>query len=101
MRKLVEVKVFEPERRSQLGEYKLDGAFSHPARFRYVNCWMEQDGNKIFCSIVGSQGWFQFVDGKCTSAFGGLGSAEIIGEIDEDRYMERDRFEEVKHDTNH
>lgn len=91
-RKLVEVKYFEPEVRSSRGTYALNGMSSHPARYRYVNCWMEVRRGIPHCCIYGAEGWFPFPDNKCDEFLGEY-SAEIIGEIDDSRKMEPDRFQ--------
>lgn len=89
--KLVEVRVFEPQKTSSLGRFALDGIFSHPERYRYINCWIEERDGVSRCCVTGGEGWFSFPGGKC-DRFWGAFRAEIVGEIERDRSMEADRF---------
>ena len=91
--KLVEVKYFQPEKRSGLGKFALDGYFDYPSRYVYANCWQRiDDRGLIQCCEVGGQAWWDFPDGVCQD-FLSKYRAEIVGELDGDRYMERNRYE--------
>ena len=95
MKKLVEVKYFEPAKETSGYKCRLDSIYTHPDRFRYVNCWLEGDIEGISKVYrVGSEGWFKFTEGKC-SDFLGQFEATITQEIPEERLMEEDRFESV------
>jgi hypothetical protein len=92
-RKLVEVRVFEPAKKSSLEEeVKLNGRYSHPDRHRFTNCWQKPlPGGAVRCWQVGRQGRWDFADGVCLNFFGRY-RAEIVGEISRDREGEADRF---------
>lgn len=90
---LVEVKYFQPETQSGLEKFALDGHWDYPSRYVYTNCWQRiDDSGQIQCCEVGGQAWWNFPDGVCED-FLSKYRAEIIGEIDSDRYMERNRYE--------
>lgn len=94
LNRLIEVKVFE-KAEDAFGDRtpKLDDIFCHPDRWRYVNCWQVEPGASV--RMVGGEGDFPFPDGACEN-FCGMGRAEIVGEINEERYKESDRFEAVE-----
>lgn len=79
--KLIEVRIKEE---------KLDSLWNHPPRYRYQNWWKNSDGT---ISPVGGSaiiypdknGEFEYCGNSCS----------VLGEIDESRYMEADRFEEI------
>jgi hypothetical protein len=85
---LVEVKYFEP---AEGDSDDLEGHLSHPDRYRYANCWAEEQDGITYCTHVGGQGHFPFPDGFCPR-FLGYYPAVILGEIDEARTHERDRI---------
>lgn len=85
MFKLVEVKVFELEVK--------EGLEPHPARYQYVNCWLDMTSGIPCCSLaVGNGEWYLFPNKK-TDIFLREFTAEIVGKIDSSRELERDRFE--------
>ena len=88
--RLVEVKVLEPESAEDWGQERaLDSMFNHPARWRYINSWLNTDGT---VQMVGGEGRFPFdEDGHCEN-FVGLGEAWINQELDEKEYKAADRF---------
>lgn len=91
--KVVEVKIFEKARADfHDRESRLDGTTNHPDRYVYVKCWLYPDNT---VKEVGTEGYWPFVDGKC-EGFGDRGDAEIIGEVDDSRWNEPDRFEAVQ-----
>lgn len=75
----VEVKYLEPEQHKGFGEFKLDGLYDHPTRWRFVDCWIDRlyDNN---ISMIGGQGAFCFTNGHCPD-FLGQHEAYITGEI--------------------
>jgi hypothetical protein len=90
---LVEVKYFQPEMQLHLGKFTLDGYYDYPSRYVYTNCWQRiTDSGLIQCCEVGGQAWWDFPDGVCEN-FLAYYRAEIIGEIDGDRYLEKNRYE--------
>ena len=88
--KLVEICVTEPENKSGLGEFKLDGIYDHPARLRYSNWWMNDDGS---VTMVGSEGRF-LPDERGNFEYMG-NPAHVVCEVAERRYLEADRFVEI------
>jgi hypothetical protein len=94
--RLFEIKVIEKEEReSELAKFSLDGTFNHPTRYRFINCFLRyEDGNRQGFTPVGNQGIIQFEGGYCPK-FRLYGEAWVVGEIDESRLMESDRFVEV------
>jgi len=95
MNRLFEVKVYEPERRLDVGEYELDNWFNHPARYRYANyclCMSCPEGKIL--RLPGGEGKFWFdSNGHCPRLGGMEHPAWIVGEIDPSRWDEEDRFE--------
>jgi hypothetical protein len=90
---LVKVKYFQPEKQSSLESFALDGHFCYPSRYVYTNCWQRiTDRGLVQCREVGGQAWWDFPDGVCEN-FLDYYRAEIVGEIDGDRYLERNRYE--------
>jgi hypothetical protein len=90
---LYEVKYFESEISRSHIEPKLDSRLSHPDRYRYANCWGEYRSGVLHCCLVGSEGWFPFMDNFCPRFLGEY-PAIVLGKIDSSRSMECDRFVE-------
>lgn len=88
--KLFEVCITEPEKIFGLGEFKLDGLYDHPARLRYSNWWMNDDGS---LTMVGSQGRF-IPDAHGNFEYMG-NLAHVVCELAERRYKEADRFVQI------
>lgn len=90
--KLVEVKYFQPKKQLGLGRFALDGYLDYPSRYVYTNCWQRiDDRGQIQCCEVGGEAWWDFPAGVCDD-FLSKYRAEIVGEIDDDRYMEKNRY---------
>ncbi len=90
---LVEIKYFQPEKKSYSGKSALDGYAHYLSRYVYTNCWQRiTDRGLIQCREVGGQAWWDFPDGVCEKFLNHY-RAEIVGEIDGDRYLERNRYE--------
>lgn len=91
--KLVEIKIFEPAKTSELGEMRLNSPFSHPARYRFMMCWIRfEDDKKLFLTPVGGEGLWEFSNGVCED-FWGRFRAEIVKEISPVQTKEENRFE--------
>lgn len=93
--KLVEIKYFQPEEIVRGYTSDLKSRYSHPDRYVYANAWCELRQGISFCQEVGREGWFRFRDNFCPRFLGEY-PAIILGEIDQERYMEADRYEEVE-----
>lgn len=81
--KYVQVQVFEPAKNSKLYpdlSPKLDDMLCHPARYRYIDCYTNTEGQ---VRILGAEGWWDFRDGRCNN-FAMLGPAKIIKEYPDD-----------------
>lgn len=82
---LFKVKVYEPEKASELESPRIDGVFAHPARIR--TAIVRQVPNFAFATYpgalmlrpVGGEGSFPFIDNVC-DVFWGEYRAEIVGE---------------------
>lgn len=86
--RLFEVSVLEPE--------VTEGLFQHPARYRLTNCWLKKE-DPLTLQPVGGEGWWEFSnDGGYCPNWRGEFKAWVLGEIDESRYMEADRFRDIK-----
>lgn len=77
--KLIEVRVKE----------KANFLFDYPTRYRYQKWWENPDGT---ITPVGGSAIVKTLFGEFECCGN---SCLIIGEIDESRYMEADRFEEI------
>ena len=84
--KLLEIKVFQRESK---------GLFSHPKRYKYINCWSYKQDNNIY--VLVNERSAKFSSGKCQEFFDD--EAEIVGEIDRSREFERDRFELITEES--
>jgi hypothetical protein len=89
MSKLYEIRIYEPAVHG--------GLFPRPERWRYTNAYqfMPDDGRGKPLSQVGADGTWWFTDGVTEiydPGIDGMTRAEIVGEIDEGRAMEKDRF---------
>ena len=88
--KLIEVKVFEKAKDTFSDrDSSLDGMFNHPDRWRYTNCFKDCYGRVC---VVGGQGMWEFDESGYCANFACMGDAWIIGDIDESRTREPDRF---------
>lgn len=92
MRKLYEIRIHEPA--------VSKGLFPRPERWRYTNCYQfdkDEDRGKPLTQVGTQHPWW-FKDGKAEvydPGTDGMVLAEIVGEIDSSRDMEKDRFEVI------
>ena len=87
MPRLYEVRIYEPA--------VAGGLFPRPKRIRLTNMWAYSPPVDGVLRLYWGDARWEFGDGKCSMYDAGSDSfvpAEIVGEIDKGRAMERDRF---------